>query len=75
MAKLIPLSEYARQHGITRIAAYYRYKKGTIPTQKIGRHIFYIEDKLTSPEKKLITKAIKRAITEFGNTLERLGDE
>jgi len=75
MEKFIPLTEYARRHGISHVAAYKRYKAGKIPAKKIGRNIFYIEKALSSKEKKFISQTVERSLKEYGETLKKLGDE
>jgi len=74
--------ELARILGISRIAVFKKIKKGQIKAKKIG-HSFVISkaevmgvlgNSLTSEQKKIINKAVKKTISEYGETLRLLGD-
>ena len=76
------VSELAQLLGISRIAVFKKIKKGQIKAIKIGRN-FAIPKKeiasvlgqtLTTSQKTLINKAVKKTLKEYGQALKMLGD-
>ncbi len=79
----ITIPQLAEILGISRVAVYKKVKKGEIEAIRIGRN-FAIPKKtvahilgndLTDKDKKEIDKVIKKTIEEYGEVLERLGNE
>lgn len=79
----IGTSEAARILGISRIAVFKKIKKGHIKAYKVGRN-FVINsadipdiagDVLGEKAKEEITRAVKKVIREYGETLRLLGKE
>lgn len=74
-------TELAKLLGISRVAVYKKVKKGEIEATRIGRN-FAIDRKslsgilgesLTNQAKRLIEKAVKKTVKEYGETLRLLG--
>jgi excisionase family DNA binding protein len=81
--EFITIPELARYLGVSRITIYNRVKKGQIPATKVG-NTYVITDKTTGEimgktvgdrGKKVIEKAVKRTVREYGEVLEKLGKE
>jgi excisionase family DNA binding protein len=79
----LTIKELADILGISRIAVYKRVRKGDIKAVKIGRN-FAIPKKsadnilgktLSAADKREIEKAVKKTVTDYGNTLKLLGRE
>lgn len=75
----LSVRELADLLGISRIAVFKKIKKGQIKATKIGKN-YVIEVKNlaknnTSSEKKSLTKAVKKVVKEYGETLKLLGNE
>ena len=79
--KLLSTTELAKMLGISRIAVYKKIKNGRIKAVQIG-HGFVIDSKdlgdilgkeLNKKEKKEIEKAVKKTVSEYGETLKLLG--
>jgi excisionase family DNA binding protein len=80
-------AELAKALGISRVAVFKRIQKGQIPAEKIGRsYVIATEDAeaiingssaqhLTENQKTDITKAVKKTVKEYGETLRLLGKE
>jgi excisionase family DNA binding protein len=76
----ITISQLAKMLGISRIAVYKKVKKGQIPAEKIGgvyvisdSHINRILRKQVTPtDKKQIDRAVKKAVSEYGELLKML---
>ena len=78
----ISTTEAAKILNISRVAVFNRIKKRQIIAKKVGRN--YIIDKneiagclnetLSDEEKKILNKAIKKTIDEYGETLKLLGN-
>lgn len=75
--------EVAKLLGISRVAVFKNIKTGKIKAKKIGRN-FVIDKKdlpdildeiLTEDKKREIEKAVKKTISEYGETLKLLGKE
>jgi excisionase family DNA binding protein len=81
--EFITISQLARFLGISRIAVYKKVKKGEIEATKVGNiflipksYISEIQGKsLSSRKKKIIDKAVKKAVKDYGEVLIRLGNE
>lgn len=81
--QLFSTTELARLLGISRIAVFKKIKKGEIKATRIGNS--YVIDKkdlpqslrqsLNNTEKRIIEKAVKKTIREYGETLRLLGKE
>lgn len=76
-------SELAKMLGISRVAVFQKIKAGQIKAVKVGRNylidvkdVFDILDGELSPDrKKEIESAVRRVITEYGETLRLLAKE
>jgi len=81
--KYISLPQLAELLGISRIAVYYRVKKGEIKAIKIGRSYAVPKSSLVSilgqslgkEDKKEIGRAVKKIVKEYGEVLKKLGQE
>ena len=81
--KYLTTSQLAEILGISRVAVHKKIKSGEIKATKIGN--IYIIPKsyvsvifgqtVSTQRKKIITKAIKKAVKEYGEVLIRLGNE
>jgi excisionase family DNA binding protein len=79
----ITIPELAKLLGISRIAVFKKVKKGEINATRIGkayaisRKLYngLIGKNLGSNDKKTIDSAIKKAISEYGETIKLLGKE
>lgn len=79
----LTVSQLAEILGISRIAVHKKIKKGEIEAKKIGN--FYVIPKsyvsevfgktLSSHWKKIIDKAVHKAVKEYGKVLIKLGNE
>ena len=79
----LTVSQLAEILGISRIAVHKRIKKGEIPARKIGN--FYVIPKSYISEvfgrtvsahwKKIIERAVRKAVKEYGEVLVKLGNE
>ncbi len=77
------LAEIGQLLGISRIAVYKRVKSGEIKAIRIGRSyavpakmVSRILGKKLSPEnKKIINKAVRKTVKEYGEMLKKLGQE
>ncbi|MCD6423469.1 MAG: excisionase family DNA-binding protein [Elusimicrobia bacterium] len=83
MKNYITVSQAAKLLGISRVAVFKKIKKGEIKAIRIGR-IYAIPEslienifhkKISKKEKKLIEKAVKRVVRDYGETLRMLGNE
>ena len=81
--EFLSTTELAKILGISRVAVFKKIKKGEIKATKVGRS-FIIRKKdvgdilgnTLSPEnRKMIRKAVKKVIEEYGETLRLLGKE
>lgn len=77
------VSELAEILGISRVAVFKKIKKGEIKAKRFGR-LWLIKDKelknilgkvLTSTQKKFLEKAVRKTVSEYGETLRLLGNE
>lgn len=74
--------EIAKILAISRVAVFKKIKKGQIKAIKIGRNFaipkkemaIILGDSLTAEQKKVIDKAVKKTILEYGEALRLLGD-
>lgn len=79
----ISTMEAAKVLGISRIAVFKKIKKGEIKAQKVGRNYIikqsdvfnFVNGKLSKRTKSKITRAVKRTVREYGETLKMLGTE
>lgn len=79
----VTIPELARLLGLSRIAVYKKVKKGEIKAIKIGRTYgipkksleVFLGRGLGEEEKKEIDRAVKRTVSEYGQTLKLLGKE
>jgi excisionase family DNA binding protein len=76
-------TEIAGLLGISRIAVFKKIKKGQINASKIGRSYAIPKSELesilgkslTEEQKELLTKAVRKTVKEYGETLKLLGRE
>lgn len=80
LTNFISTTQLAKLLGISRIAVYQKIKAGAIPAVRAGKN-FMIDkknlggltgNKLTPAEEKLIQRAVKKTVTEYGETLRLL---
>jgi len=79
----LTVSELAELLGISRIAIFKKIKKGQIKAMKIGRNFAIPKEEfesilgktLTTSQKNLIDKGIKKTLVEYSTTLKLLGQE
>jgi excisionase family DNA binding protein len=81
--KYVTIPELAKMLGLSRIAVFKKVKKGEIEAIKIGK-TYGIPKKnleaifgkvLTEDEKREIDRAVKRTVSEYGQTLKLLGKD
>ena len=81
--QLLSTIDVARSSGISRIAVFKKIKSGEIKAKKVGRN-FVIDKKelpailgeiLSEEKKRIIEKAVKKTVKEYGETLKLLGRE
>jgi excisionase family DNA binding protein len=79
----ITIPQLAKMLGVSRITIYNKVKKGEIEAIRIGK-IYAIPkkyiaeilgEKLSTETKKLIDRAVKRTVQEYGEVLIKLGNE
>lgn len=77
------IPQLARMLGMSRITVYKKVKSGEIAATRVG-HVYMISDKeisrvtstrLTGAAKRQIDRAVKKTVKEYGEVLERLGNE
>lgn len=81
--KYLSTSELARILGISRIAVFRKIQKGQIKATKAGRNYIIdprsvgniLDTSLTTEDKQVVDKAVKRTVREYGETLRLLGSE
>jgi len=81
--KYMTIPELAKILGLSRIAVFKKVKKGEIRAIKIGRNYAIpkaiIEEitvaKLSEKNKKIIDLAVKKTVSEYGQTLKLLGKD
>jgi len=81
--KFLTVKEVANFLGISRVAVFKKIKKGQIKAEKIGRNFavpkkelgFILEESLKEEDKKLIDKAVRKTVKDYGETLKLLGSE
>jgi len=81
--KFISISKLAKLLGISRIAVYKKVKKGEIKAIRVGRSFaipkYYVDDvlgtRLNKRKKKIIEKAVKKVVKEYGEVLKMLGKD
>ena len=81
--KYYSLPEVARLLGVSRIYIYQKVKRGDIRAIKIGRNYAVSPEELgialgtalSSDEKSLIERGVKKTIKDYGETLKLLGKE
>lgn len=74
-------TEVAKLIGVSRITVFRRIKSGRIKAEKIGRTYAIPREELgvilgktlTEEQKRIITAGVKKAIKDYGRTLEMLG--
>lgn len=81
--KFLSTSDLARILGVSRIAVFKKIQKGQIKAVKAGRN--YIIDRndvgnilgtsLTAGDKQAVDTAVKKTVSEYGETLRLLGAE
>ncbi len=87
-AKYVSVAELAKMLGISRIAVFKKIQKGQLPAEKVGRSYVITAAEadnltnggassktLTNDDKKEITRAVAKAVNEYGETLRLLGKE
>ena len=82
--EFVSTTELAEILGVSRVTVFNKIKKGEIQATKVGRN-FIINRKdlynvldthiLNTDEKKQIQKAVKKVVSEYGETLKLLGKE
>ncbi len=81
--EFLTTSELAAIIGVSRVTIYKRIKKGDIDAIRIGRNYVvpkhYVSEvykrKITATRKKLIEKAVRKVVKEYGDVLIKLGQE
>jgi excisionase family DNA binding protein len=81
--EFLTTSELADIIGVSRVAIYKRIKKGDIEAIRIGRNYVipkhYVSEvykrEITAARKKLIEKAVRKVVREYGDVLKKLGQE
>ena len=79
----LTIPQLAKMLGISRIAVYRKVKKGQIKAEKIGRSYAIsrkqatgrISGNLTEKDKRLITRAVRKTVRDFGEAIKLLGRE
>jgi len=82
-SKYLTISELANILGVSRIAVYKRIKSGEIEAERAGNMYIIPKssvaeifgDKISSHWKKVIDKAVHKAVGDYGEVLIKLGDE
>jgi len=82
-AQYISIPELARLLGVSRISVFKKVKQGEIKAVKIGRNYAILRGALDSilgralseKEKNIINRAIKKTVSEYGETLKLLGKD
>ncbi len=79
--RFLSTTEVAKMLGVSRVAIFYRIKKGQIKATKVGK--MYLVDPvnignilkatLSSRDKQIIDRAVKKTVTEYGEALRLLG--
>ncbi|OGI98628.1 hypothetical protein A3H53_01265 [Candidatus Nomurabacteria bacterium RIFCSPLOWO2_02_FULL_40_10] len=80
---LLSTVEAANILGISRQAVFKKIKSGEIKAKKVGRNFvitredlpYILEEHLTEDRKREIEKAVKKAVSEYGEALRLLGRE
>ena len=81
--EFLTTSELAAIIGVSRVTIYKRIKKGDIEAIRIGRNYVipkhYVSEvykrRITATRKKLIEKAVRKVVKEYGDVLNKLGQE
>lgn len=76
-------SEIAKLLGISRVAVFYKIKKGQIKAQKIGRNYIILKkelpiilhEELSEAQKEVLTRGVEKTVREYGETLKKLGKD
>ena len=86
-AIFVSVAELGKILGVSRVAIFKKIKNGQIPAERIGRYYAIsmehvnelIQHKqnpiMTEGRKEEIKKAVKKVVTEYGETLKLLGKE
>ncbi len=82
-AQYISIPELARLLGVSRISVFKKVKQGEIKAVKIGRNYAILRGAvdsilgrvLSEKEKNVINRAIKKTVSEYGETLKLLGKD
>lgn len=82
-SEYITIPQFAKILGLSRIAVYKKVKKGQIKAIKIGRNYAipkaYISEilgkSLSDRTKRIIEKAVKKTVRDYGDVLNLLGNE
>lgn len=77
------VSELAQILGISRVAVFKKIKKGKIKAKRFGRFWLTKDEELrnilgetlTLAQKKFLERAVRRTVSEYGETLRLLGNE
>ena len=80
--EFISTAELAGMLGISRVAVFKKIKRGEIEAVKIGRSyaisrasVPSLSAETSAHKKRLIEKAVKKTVSEYGDVLRRLGSE
>lgn len=79
--KYYSTSEVAKLLGVSRITVFNMVKDGRLKAEKVGRNYLIHKDslgidaELTDNQKTQITKAVKKTVKEYGETLKLLANE
>ena len=81
--EFLSTTELAEILGISRVAVFKRIKKGEIKATKVGRNYVIskkdlggvLGETLSDQSRKELTKAVRKTIAEYGETLKLLGRE
>jgi len=74
-------TELAKLLGVSRITVFNMIRDGRLKAEKVGRNYLIPKDslgidaELTEDQKQKISKAVKKTVKEYGETLKLLADE
>jgi excisionase family DNA binding protein len=74
-------TEFAKILGVSRITVFNMIKDGRIQAEKVGRNYLIpadslgIDAEMTAAQKQKISKAVKKTVKEYGETLKLLANE
>ncbi len=79
---VVSTAELAKMLGVSRVAVFKKIKRGELEAVKIGRSyaisrasVPSLSTQTSKQKKRLIEKAVKKTVSEYGDALRRLGNE